>query len=85
VANNWVLQSLADILGCAVERPVVTETTALGAACLAGLKTGVFAGTDGIAATWASSGRFEPRMAAEERDRRYAGWLDAVRRVRSGS
>jgi glycerol kinase len=83
VANNWVLQSLADILGCAVERPVVTETTALGAACLAGLKTGVFAGTDGIAATWASSGRFEPRMAAEERDRRYAGWLDAVRRVRS--
>ncbi|MGF1611495.1 MAG: FGGY-family carbohydrate kinase, partial [Kiloniellales bacterium] len=85
VANNWVLQSLADILGCAVERPVVTETTALGAACLAGLKTGVFAGTDGIADTWASSGRFEPSMATEERERRYAGWLDAVRRVRSGT
>ena len=83
VANDWVLQFLADILGCAVERPVVTETTALGAACLAGLKSGFYDGTDGIARTWASSGLFEPQMAAEERERRYTGWQDAVRRVHS--
>ena len=83
VANDWVLQFLADILDCAVERPVVIETTALGAACLAGLKSGFYDGTDGIARTWASSGLFEPQMAAEERERRYAGWQDAVRRVRS--
>jgi glycerol kinase len=83
VANNWMLQMLADILGVAVERPVVAETTALGAACLAGLKSGVFKGLDGITNTWQSTGRFEPRMSAEERDARYDGWLDAVRRVRS--
>ena len=83
VANDWVLQFLADILDCAVERPVVIETTALGAACLAGLKSGFYDGTDGIAQTWASSGLFEPQMAAEEREHRYAGWQDAVRRVRS--
>ncbi len=85
VANNWMLQMLADILGVAVERPVVAETTALGAACLAGLKSGVMNGLEGISGTWQSTGRFEPRMSADERDARYAGWLDAVRRVRSGS
>jgi glycerol kinase len=84
VANDWVLQRLADILGCAVERPVVNETTALGAAYLAGLKSGFFAGLEGIAETWQASGRFEPAMSGEERDRRYAGWLEAVGRVRSG-
>ena len=84
VGNDWVLQFLADILGCAVERPVVAETTALGAASLAGLNNGFFDGLEGIAATWQSAGRFEPRMAADERERRYAGWLDAVKRVRSG-
>lgn len=83
VANNWMLQMLADILGVAVERPVVAETTALGAASLAGLKSGVFKGLDGIAGTWQSTGRFEPRMSTDERDSRYAGWLDAVRRVRA--
>ncbi len=84
VANDWVLQRLADILGCAVERPLVNETTALGAACLAGLESGFFAGLDGIAATWQASGRFEPAMSEDERGQRYAGWLDAVSRVRSG-
>ncbi len=85
VANEWLLQRLADLVGCTVERPVVSETTALGAAALAGLGTGLFTGLDDIARTWQSSGQFEPGMAEVERDARYAGWLDAVRRVRSGA
>ncbi len=85
VANEWVLQCLADTLNCAVERPEVSETTALGAASLAGLKSGFYTGLDGLAASWRSSGRFEPKMDTEERTRRYDGWLDAVARVRSGS
>ena len=85
VENDWVMQFLADILGCTVERPVVAETTALGAASLAGLKAGIFEGTDGIAQTWSSARRFEARMSEEERRERYDGWLDAVRRVRSGA
>ncbi|MFQ5773982.1 MAG: glycerol kinase GlpK [Kiloniellaceae bacterium] len=84
VANDWLLQTLADVLGVTVERPVVTETTALGAACLAGLRNGFFDGLEGIAATWRGSGRFASRVGAEERDARYAGWLDAVKRVRGG-
>ncbi|MCH8002744.1 MAG: glycerol kinase, partial [Proteobacteria bacterium] len=83
VANDWLLQRLADTLGVAVERPVVTETTALGAACLAGLENGFFDGLDGFAQTWQCAARFEPGMGADERETRYAGWLDAVRRVRS--
>lgn len=83
VANDWVLQCLADTLNCAVERPVVNETTALGAASLAGLGSGFFNGLEDVAATWQSSGRFEPAMGGDEREQRYAGWLDAVRRVRS--
>ena len=83
VANDWLLQRLADTLGVAVERPVVAETTALGAACLAGLENGFFDGLDGFAQTWQCAARFEPGMSADERETRYAGWLDAVRRVRS--
>ncbi|HEY5597814.1 MAG TPA: glycerol kinase GlpK [Kiloniellales bacterium] len=84
VANDWMLQTLADVLGVAVERPKVSETTALGAAYLAGLRSGFFGGLAEIADRWQSAGRFEPRMAKDERDSRYAGWLDAVRRVRTG-
>ena len=85
VANNWLLQFLADILGCAVERPQVTETTALGAAYLAGLSSGVFDGLPGIAGLWQSEARFEPKMDESERQARYDAWRDAVRRVRSGA
>jgi glycerol kinase len=60
----------------------VVETTALGAACLAGLGAGVYASLDEIAAHWARDHRFEPALAAAERDRLYAGWRDAVRRTR---
>jgi len=84
VANDWMLQMLADILGVAVERPVVAETTALGAAYLAGLNQGLFADLAAVASHWRRDARFEPTMAAEERDTRYAGWQDAVARVRSG-
>jgi glycerol kinase len=83
VANDWMLQFMADILDLPVERPEVAETTALGAACLAGLKSGLIGGTDGIAQLWRSEARFEPNMSAEERERRYAGWIDAVSRTRS--
>jgi glycerol kinase len=83
VVNDWVMQFLADQLGIAVERPTVTETTALGAAYLAGLATGVFKSTDDIAGRWRCERRFEPAMAAERRETLYAGWRDAVRRVRA--
>ncbi|MEL0027771.1 MAG: glycerol kinase GlpK [Perlucidibaca sp.] len=83
VVNNWVSQSLADIIGVPVDRPVVTETTALGAAFLAGLQAGVFASLDEIAALWHCDRRFAPGMAGERREQLYAGWLDAVRRVAS--
>jgi glycerol kinase len=83
VANDWMLQMLADILGVAVERPVVAETTALGAAYLAGLNQGLFADLAAVAAQWQCDARFEPRMEAAERDTRYDGWKDAVARVRT--
>jgi glycerol kinase len=84
VANDWLMQRLADLNGCTVERPVVPETTALGAAALAGLGVGLMSGLDEISGTWRSDGQFAPIMAADERDRRYAGWQDAVARVRTG-
>jgi glycerol kinase len=84
VANDWLMQRLADLNGCAVERPVVAETTALGAAALAGLGVGLMSGLDDISRTWQSAGQFDPVMAADESDRLYAGWQDAVARVRSG-
>jgi glycerol kinase len=83
VANDWLCQFLADILDLPVERPVVTETTALGAACLAGLEVGLYPSLDAVAGTWRCQRRFEPRMAPTERARLYGGWLGAVRRVRA--
>jgi glycerol kinase len=83
VENNWVLQFLADILGVPVERPAVTETTALGAAYLAGLQAGLYGDLEQIAGHWHRQRRFMPRMGEAHRRELYAGWLDAVRRVRS--
>jgi glycerol kinase len=80
--NNWLMQFLADMLDIPVERPVVTETTALGAAYLAGLKAGLWSSTEDIARHWQSEHLFEPAMKAGERDKLYAGWKDAVQRVR---
>ncbi len=81
VANGWAMQFLADALGRPVERPVVPETTALGAAALAGLQLGLHGSLEELAAAWRLDRRFEPAMAAEERDERYAGWREAVRRT----
>jgi len=84
VGNDWLMQFLADILAVPVERPVVTETTALGAACLAGLGAGVYGSMTGLAAGWQCQRRFEPGMAETRRNRLYDGWRHAVARVRSG-
>lgn len=81
VANDWLMQFLADILGLPVERPKILETTALGAAYLAGLKAGIFQDTDEIAERWRLDARFQPAMAPELRSRNLAGWADAMRRA----
>jgi len=81
VANAWFLQFLADALGLPVERPVVGETTALGAAYLAGLATGFYKDQSMIARQWQSGGRFQPQLALNEREKLYAGWKKAVARV----
>ncbi len=83
VANDWVCQYLADILDCPVERPAVVETTALGAACLAGLATGLYPSQDFIARSWRADGRFTPGLDPTTRRRRLDGWADAVGRVRT--
>ncbi len=75
------MQFLADILASPVDRPVVMETTALGAAYLAGRAAGVCPDLEGFAAHWRLDRRFEPRMAAETRGAKYSGWKDAVRRT----
>ncbi len=82
-ASDWTMQRLADLLGAPVDRPVVRETTALGAAWLAAHAAGVAPGPEGFAAAWALERRFEPRMEAGERARRLALWDDAVGRTLS--
>ena len=80
--NDLLMQMQADLLGVPVVRPEVTETTALGAAYLAGLATGVWAGGDEIAAQWQVDRRFEPRLPEPERLARIARWREAVARSR---
>ncbi|MGR3638041.1 glycerol kinase GlpK [Alterinioella nitratireducens] len=82
-ASDWTMQFLADILGAKVHRPQVLETTALGAAWLAGMQAGLYPDRDGFAETWALEREFEPVMAEETREARYAGWKDAVARTLS--
>jgi len=82
-ASDWTMQHLADILDAPVDRPRVIETTALGAAYLAGLAAGVYPDTDGFARSWALERRFTPALSAPSRERKYAGWKDAVRRTLS--
>ncbi|MFO6464386.1 glycerol kinase GlpK [Jannaschia sp. KMU-145] len=80
-ASDWSMQFLSDILGAPVDRPEVLETTALGAAWLAGMRAGVCPDMDGFAEDWALERRFEPEMAEADREDRYAGWSDAVGRT----
>ncbi|MEM7422574.1 MAG: glycerol kinase GlpK [Pseudomonadota bacterium] len=82
-ASDWTMQFLADILGAPVDRPKILETTALGAAWLAGMKAGIYPGADEFAKGWALDRRFEPDMDVQRRDALYAGWKDAVRRTLS--
>lgn len=80
VANNLLMQFQSDILGVPVDRPVVTETTALGAAYLAGIAVGVWANKEDLIQNWQLNRRFEPTMGADERAKLYAGWQKAVKR-----
>ena len=78
VASGWAMQFLADIIGAPVDRPVVTETTALGAAYLAGLEVGLCPDPAVFAERWALERRFAPAMATTVRDAKYARWKRAV-------
>jgi glycerol kinase len=80
-ASDWTMQFLADMLDAPVDRPGVVETTALGAAFLAGWQAGVYPGPDEFARTWRVERRFEPSMRLDERESRYCGWRDAVERA----
>ncbi|MBL8713811.1 MAG: glycerol kinase GlpK [Alphaproteobacteria bacterium] len=81
VKNSWVCQFLADMTSTPVLRPTVTETTALGAAYLAGLQAGMFPSIDYITDSWECERRFTPVMMSAERERLYAGWQQAVKQV----
>jgi glycerol kinase len=80
-ASEPAMQFLADILASPVDRPMVMETTALGAAYLAGRAAGICPDLDGFATQWRLDRRFQPRMDASMRERKYSGWKNAVRRT----
>ncbi len=82
VANDWLMQFLADIVDLRVERPVVTETTALGAAYLAGIEASIFDSLDDVTTNWQVERCFEPKMKPATRQRLLTGWSKAVSRVR---
>ncbi len=77
-ASDWTMQYLADIIGAPVDRPKVLETTAMGAAWLAGMHVGVYQGQAEFAANWALEQRFMPKMAEQERSAAYTRWKSAV-------
>lgn len=81
VQNDWLMQFLADILQCPVQRPTVLEASALGAAFLAGLGVGIYHSLDDIAALWQQQIAFTPNMSNTCRGQYYAGWQAAVARV----
>jgi glycerol kinase len=81
VASDWTMQRLADILDAPVDRPTILETTALGAAWLAGQASGVWPDQKGFAKTWALDKRFSPKIDAKARSLALKGWSEAVRRT----
>ncbi|MEL6422873.1 MAG: glycerol kinase GlpK [Pseudomonadota bacterium] len=83
VASDWTMQRLADLLDAPVDRPAYLETTALGVAWLAGAGVGLYPGPTEFAANWRAERQFTPMRATAWRDQRFAGWNDAVARVRS--
>lgn len=82
-ASDWTMQCLADIIDAPVDRPEIIETTALGAAWLAGSFVGLWPDQQEFAKSWAQEKQFEPQMNAELRDNKLSGWKDAVRRTLS--
>jgi glycerol kinase len=80
-ASDWTMQFLADILAAPVDRPAYLETTARGAAYLAGMAAGLYPDPATFAATWSGERRYEPAMPAAERNRKYRGWQDAIART----
>ena len=83
VKNDWLTQYLANILDIPVQRPMQTETTALGAAYLAGLQVGVYNSLDDLTANWTQEREFVPTMDTEGRNKVIHGWADAIARTRS--
>ena len=81
VASDWTMQRLADILQAPIDRPVIAETTALGAAWLAGSHAGVWPDQQGFAENWRLDKHFDPQMDKQQRDKKVAGWNDAIQRV----
>src|SRR6201987_4429575 len=79
--SDWTMQRLADLLDAPVDRPMIQETTALGAAYLAGLAAGVFPEPQRFADNWRLEHRFKPAMSAETRERKLKGWARAVKGV----
>jgi glycerol kinase len=79
--SDWTMQRLADLTGCAVDRPQIWETTALGAAYLAGMQAGFFPPPDRFAEQWRLGRRFTPQMDAGEREQKLARWAEAIRRL----
>ena len=78
-ASDWTMQFLSDIIAAPVDRPLVKETTALGAAWLAGMRAGIYPDQQGFAENWALDVRFEPQMSDEDRARKYAQWQKAIK------
>ncbi|WP_350333194.1 glycerol kinase GlpK [Coralliovum pocilloporae] len=83
VASDWTMQRLSDLLNAPVDRPHILETTALGAAWLAGYQTGLYPDMEAFSETWALERRFSPDMDAGIRDHKLSGWADAVSRTLS--
>ncbi|MBU2864662.1 glycerol kinase GlpK [Reinekea forsetii] len=84
VANNWLMQFLSDMLGATVDRPTITETSALGAAQLAGLQVGFYDSLSQLSDLWQRDRLFEPSWAKEKRDTYYDGWLESIEKVKQG-
>ncbi len=80
-SSDWTMQCLADILDAPVDRPKVLETTAVGAAYLAGLQSGLLPPPEEFATRWSRDKRFAPKMKPAEREQKYAGWKEAVRKL----
>lgn len=78
VASDWTMQFLSDILDAPIDRPTVLETTALGAAWLAGMRSGTWPDMDEFSNSWKLQQRFEPKMADDVRDHKYSEWKSAV-------